>query len=128
MPLFTVTIAHPDGSEQTRVISGDSAEHVAELGALVGLEVLRVESTDPTEPAPEPEPSPEPADTPAPAPATEPTGRMYGKSAKGPRRNAAEMAMDAEIEELAQGLDMDPSASTLPAEELLNMLREDVLK
>ncbi len=104
MELFTVTIAHPDGSLQTRMIAGENIEHVSEMCEHVGLEVLTVESTNPAEPAPEP------ADTPTPAPATEPTGRMYGKSAKGPRRNAAEMEQDRRIEELAKaaGFEFQP--------------------
>lgn len=96
MELFTATIRHPDGSEKTRTLSGTSAEHVAELCEHVGLEVISVESVNPAEPEPTPEPEP------APAPATEPTGRLYGKSAKGPRRNAEEMEQDRRIEELAK--------------------------
>ena len=103
MELFTVTIAHPDGSQQTRMIAGESIEHVSEMCAHVGLEVITIESTSPVEPEPEDDKTP-------PAPAPEPTGRVYGKSAKGPRRNAAEMEQDRRIEELAKaaGFEFQP--------------------
>jgi len=97
MNLFTVTFNHPRGGQRSVTIANESddLDVVAAMCREAGLEVTEVKPH-----AVAPEPTPEP--TPEPAPAPEPTGRLYGKSAEGPRRNRDEMEQDRRIEELAK--------------------------
>jgi hypothetical protein len=136
MHLYDVKIAHPRGGERKRVIASDkSAEQVTEKLEALGLSVtaISIRITEAIEVLTAEEDLP-PLDTPStgqtpkqaepdtePTPPVAPTGRLYGRSAQGPRRNATEMAEDRKIEELAakHGVDISASAGVRVAAELL---------
>ena len=115
MKLYAVTFNHPRGGQREVTIASDSDDLkvVEDKCRDAGLDVASVtrvvEAVDPVD-APEPtEVKKEPA----------PTGRIYGKSAEGPRRNKDEMAQDRRIEELIErkGYDL-PTDADLVADDL----------
>lgn len=127
MHLYDVKIAHPRGGERNRVIASEKGpDHVAEKLEAIGLSVIEinVRARETIEAVIEPADAPvvdaippAPAEnTPPPTlvvgtPLAAPTGRLYGRSAQGPRRNATEMAEDRRIEALAKHLDFDLSGA-----------------
>lgn len=109
MNLFTVTINHPRGGTRARTIAAPDAEAAASMCHAAGLNVASsVPKGEPTVPAPAKEEATSP-----------PSGRLYGKSAQGPRRNAAEMAQDRLIDELAKQLGYEIPADVGLAADLL---------
>ncbi len=103
MNLYSVTINHPRGGTRDLTISSDSKDlkAVEKMCTDAGLDVASV-----TRVAEEPKP----------------TGRIYGKSAEGPRRNKDEMEQDRAIEDLIErkgyelGADTEYVADALQAE------------
>jgi len=106
MNLYSVTINHPRGGTRDLTISSDSKDlkAVEKMCTDAGLDVASV-----TRVAEEPKPAETPKAEPPKAEEPKPTGRIFGKSAEGPRRNKDEMEQDRAIEELAKELDIDLS-------------------
>lgn len=112
MHLYDVKIAHPSDGECNRVIASEKGpEQVVEKMTALGLEVIEINGR--AKPDAEVTATIEPPAAPTVDPVktepekVEPTGRVYGRSAQGPRRNATEMAEDRRIEELAAALGQD---------------------
>lgn len=101
--------------------TGQAQDVLAEMRTLLDA-VGGVPAVEPSWAQPEPEAAPE-AEEEAPKP-SESNKRMFGQSAPNKaRRTKDDMAVDAEIEELAGLLDIDVSQRVQPADELLIELR-----
>ena len=102
MNLYSVTINHPRGGTRDLTISSDSKDlkAVEKMCTDAGLDVASVTRVSEAPKAEEPKPAETPKAETKKEPA--PTGRIFGKSAEGPRRNKDEMAQDRAIEDLIE--------------------------